>query len=64
LVTYPSEADIAQNKVSIFTPIGTALIGLGVGESIEWTTNDGRTRALTILTVDQPLDVDESNSAS
>jgi regulator of nucleoside diphosphate kinase len=55
-LVYPYEADITQNKISILTPIGTALIGLGVGQSIEWTTNDGRTRTLTILTVEQPLE--------
>ena len=27
-LVYPGEADIAQGKVSILTPIGTALIGL------------------------------------
>lgn len=52
-LVYPQDADIAQNKISILTPIGTALLGLGVGQSIEWTTNDGRNRTLTILAVDQ-----------
>lgn len=52
-LVYPQDADIAQNRISILTPIGTALLGLGVGQSIEWTTNDGRNRILTILAVDQ-----------
>jgi regulator of nucleoside diphosphate kinase len=57
-LVYPQDADIAQNKISILTPIGTALLGLGVGQSIQWTTNDGRNRTLTIRTVDQTLEVD------
>lgn len=52
-LVYPADADIAQNKISILTPIGTALLGLGVGQSIQWTTNDGRNRTLTILAVHQ-----------
>jgi regulator of nucleoside diphosphate kinase len=52
-LVYPQDADIAQNKISILTPIGTALLGLAVGQSIQWTTNDGRNRVLTILAVDQ-----------
>jgi regulator of nucleoside diphosphate kinase len=52
-LVYPQDADIAQNKISILTPIGTALLGLAVGQSIQWTTNDGRNRTLTILAVDQ-----------
>lgn len=51
-LVYPQDADIAQDKISILTPIGTALLGLGVGQLIEWTTNDGRNRTLTILAVD------------
>jgi regulator of nucleoside diphosphate kinase len=52
-LVYPQDADIAQNKISILTPIGTALLGLAVGQSIQWTTNDGRNRTLTILAVHQ-----------
>lgn len=41
-LVYPGEADIAQNRVSILTPIGAALIGLSVGQSIAWSARDGR----------------------
>lgn len=50
-LVYPAEADIAQGKVSILTPIGTALLGLRSGQSIDWTANDGRTHRLTIVSV-------------
>lgn len=44
----PGEADIAQGRVSILTPIGVALIGLSAGQSIDWTARDGRKHRLTV----------------
>tara|TARA_R110002020_G_scaffold356655_2_gene569171 strand:- start:314 stop:757 length:444 start_codon:yes stop_codon:yes gene_type:complete len=52
----PGEADIAENKISILTPIGTALIGLSVGQSIDWTARDGRIHRLTVESVTPPVD--------
>ncbi len=57
-LVYPHEADIAFNNVSVLTPIGAALIGLSVGQSITWITSDGRERELTILNVEQPFSED------
>jgi regulator of nucleoside diphosphate kinase len=53
-LVYPGEADIAEGKVSVLTPIGTALIGLGVGASIDWDTRTGGTKRLTVLAVHEP----------
>jgi len=50
-LVYPDEADIAKDRISVLTPIGAALIGLGEGQSITWTTRDGRTRELRVLRV-------------
>lgn len=47
-LVYPAHADIAQGKVSIMTPIGTALIGLSKGQSIGWTSRDGKDNRLTV----------------
>jgi len=52
-LVYPGEADIAQGRISVLTPIGAALIGLSVGQSIDWTTLDDRSQILTILSVEQ-----------
>ena len=52
-LVFPGEADIAVGKISILTPIGAALIGLSEGQSIAWSTRDGRTRHLTIVTVEK-----------
>lgn len=51
-LVFSGEADIAAGKVSILTPIGVALIGLSVGQSIAWTTRDGRTHRLTIESIE------------
>jgi regulator of nucleoside diphosphate kinase len=53
-LVYPDEADIAADRVSVLTPIGAALIGLTAGQSMRWTTRDGRTQELTVITVEQP----------
>jgi len=50
-LVYPGEADISQGRISILTPIGTALIGLRVGASITWETRGGDRRRLTVLQV-------------
>jgi regulator of nucleoside diphosphate kinase len=50
-LVYPPEADIAEGKVSILTPIGTALLGLRPGQSIDWVANDQRSHRLTVISV-------------
>jgi regulator of nucleoside diphosphate kinase len=51
-LVFPGEADIAEGKVSILTPIGVALIGLSVGQSIDWTARDGQVHRLKVEAVD------------
>jgi regulator of nucleoside diphosphate kinase len=53
-LVYPDEADIAADRVSVLTPIGAALIGLALGQSMRWTARDGRTHELTVVAVEQP----------
>jgi regulator of nucleoside diphosphate kinase len=55
-LVFPGDADIAQNKVSVLTPIGTALIGLRSGQSITWLTRNGVPKRLTVLKVKNPQD--------
>ncbi|MBN1240560.1 MAG: nucleoside diphosphate kinase regulator [Gammaproteobacteria bacterium] len=50
-IAYPAQADIEQHRVSVLTPIGAALIGLSVGQSIDWEMNDGSIRRLTVVAV-------------
>ena len=53
-LVYPDEADISKGKISVLTPIGTALIGLRAGHSITWETRTGDLRRLTVLGVREP----------
>lgn len=52
-LVYPHEADIDKGYVSILAPIGAALIGLQVGQEIEWPMNGQRTKRIKILSVSQ-----------
>lgn len=45
-LVYPSQADAAKGKVSVLAPVGTALLGLSEGQSIEWDFPDGARRRL------------------
>ena len=53
-LVFPQDADIAAGKVSVLTPVGAALLGLARGESITWTTRDGTSHELTVVSVEQP----------
>lgn len=53
-LVYPGEADISLGRVSVLTPVGTALIGLRSGRSITWETPSGHVRRLTVLSVSEP----------
>jgi regulator of nucleoside diphosphate kinase len=48
-LVFPGEADIAKGKISVLTPIGTALIGLRAGCSMSWQTVTGEARRLTVF---------------
>jgi regulator of nucleoside diphosphate kinase len=35
-LVYPQDADVEANKVSVLAPVGTALLGFSVGDSVQW----------------------------
>lgn len=39
-LVYPGEMDIAENKISVLSPIGTAILGYREGDAIEWKVPD------------------------
>jgi regulator of nucleoside diphosphate kinase len=43
-IVYPNKANFKDNKISIFSPIATALIGYKVDDEIEWIIPAGITR--------------------
>jgi regulator of nucleoside diphosphate kinase len=51
ILVMPKDANIAERRVSVLTPIGAALIGLSEGATIDWETRDGKSRELTVLRV-------------
>jgi regulator of nucleoside diphosphate kinase len=51
-LVYPHEADIERKHISVLAPVGAALIGLSVGQSIEYETPGGENRSLTVMHVD------------
>jgi regulator of nucleoside diphosphate kinase len=40
-LVFPQDADIAQSKVSVLAPIGTAMLGYRVGDTFTWNVPDG-----------------------
>ncbi len=52
-LVYPRDADLLNDKISIFAPVATALLGFRVGDIVEWAVPAG-TRRLKIMTVENP----------
>jgi regulator of nucleoside diphosphate kinase len=63
-LVYPGEADISLGKVSVLTPIGTALLGLSPGQAIAWTARDGRRHELHVLDVEPPSALQNTGAAA
>ena len=40
-LVYPDHANIAEGRISILAPIGTAILGCSEGEMVEWKVPDG-----------------------
>lgn len=43
-IVYPDDANIRENKISIFSPVATALIGYRVKDEIDWIVPLGLTK--------------------
>ncbi len=50
-LVYPGEAEPAEGKVSVLAPIGSALLGLAAGQSIDWKLPGGRVHRLRLVSV-------------
>ena len=53
VLVYPHDADAANGRLSVFAPVGAALLGLAVGQSITWGLPHGRTRTIRVTAVDR-----------
>jgi len=43
-ICFPAEADIRENRISVLSPVGTAIIGCRVGDVIDWPVPSGNVR--------------------
>ncbi len=50
-LVYPWIAAPDARRISVLSPLGTALLGLSVGSSIEWTMPDGSVRRWRLLAI-------------
>lgn len=50
-LVYPTQADVAKMRVSILSPVGSALIGLRIGDSISWPLPQAKVRRLKVVAV-------------
>lgn len=53
-IVYPPMADVSQQKISIFAPVGTALLGYRKDDVVEWDTPAGKTQFKILDIVYQP----------
>lgn len=53
-LVYPENANIKENKISIFSPIATALIGYKLNDEVEWLVPSGLTKIKIVEIIYQP----------
>lgn len=53
-IVYPQDANLKENKISIFSPIATALIGYKIGDEVEWIVPGGMTKIKIVDLIYQP----------
>jgi regulator of nucleoside diphosphate kinase len=51
MLVYPAEADFTRQRVSILAPLGSALLGLRVGQAIDWPVPSGQVKRFRVLAV-------------
>jgi len=54
-LVFPEDQDSENGKISVMTPIGAALIGVGAGKRIVFRTRTGENRLLTVISVAPPV---------
>ena len=58
-LVYPKDADVKNNKISVFSPIGTAILGYREGSSIEWKVPNGVVEIKVVKVLSQPSYTEE-----
>lgn len=52
-LAFPNEANVEEMKISVLSPVGSALLGLRVGGTIEWPLPSRGQRRLKVIAVEQ-----------
>lgn len=47
-IVFPDDTNAGAGKISVLAPVGSALLGLSIGQAIEWSFPDGTTRRLRV----------------
>jgi Transcription elongation factor len=50
-LVYPSDADISTGRISVLTPVGTALLGMVAGNVIAFEGRNGREQSVEVVSV-------------
>ena len=50
-LVFPEETDLKHGKISVLSPVGSALLGLRVGQTIEWIFPNDPSRRLKVVSV-------------
>lgn len=50
-LAYPKDVQGADDQLSVLSPVGNALLGLSIGDRMEWTRPDGALFEVTVLDV-------------
>lgn len=50
-LVYPADANAELGRISVLAPVGAALLGLSVGQTIDWPMPDRTTRRLRVVSV-------------
>jgi len=61
-IVFPQQANASMGLISVLTPVGTALLGLAVGQSIAWPFPDGSQHCLRVLKIIYQPEADDAPS--
>jgi regulator of nucleoside diphosphate kinase len=51
-LVYPNDADVEKHRISVLAPVGSALLGLSIGQTIDWQAPGGRTLRLRVTGIE------------
>jgi regulator of nucleoside diphosphate kinase len=49
-LTFPNDVE-TSHAISVLSPLGSALLGLGPGQTIDWNDDEGQDRRLTVVAI-------------